>query len=205
LNGEYYGILNVRDRIDTYYLASRYNLLTRKVDLLENKNAAKNGTDEHWQKVLDLIRETDPEHNGFLAEIERLIDVKSFIDYYIANIYIANTDWPSNNTAWWRYRGASGEDTGINGNVRTRSAWEDGRWRWLMYDTDTAFRLEGDKGVGFNALVFATEEGNTSWPNPDWATFMLRTLLKNGEFQQRFIARFSDLMNTAFEPARAEQ
>lgn len=55
----------------------------------------------------------------------RLIDVRSFAEYYAANIYTAHCyDWPSMNKAAWR-------------SVRqTDSSFGDGRWRWLSFDTN---------------------------------------------------------------------
>lgn len=66
-----------------------------------------------------------------------------------------------------------------------------------MFDVDTAL-----DAPDHNTLAFSTEAGNTAWPNPDWSTIMLRTLLENAEFRARFIIRFSDLMNSTFQSPR---
>jgi len=45
-----------------------------------------------------------------------------------------------------------------------------------------------------------TYEGDTSYQNPTWATFLLRNLLKSEEFKGQFINRFAELLNTTFKP-----
>jgi hypothetical protein len=55
-----------------------------------------------------------------------MIDMESCIDYYATEIYIANTDWPSNNEALWRAKDEKG------------SGYLDGKWRWAFYDLNCA-------------------------------------------------------------------
>ena len=49
------------------------------------------------------------------------MDINQFINYYIAQIYVFNQDWPQGNIKYWRPQTASG------------------RWRWMLYDLDFGF------------------------------------------------------------------
>lgn len=200
INGEYYGLLNARERKDSRYLAARFNLAKHKqLDLIsvevqtEGKSAfalqAKTGTDLHWQQVLDYVAHSDRQAAGFMPGLEQLIDVDSFIDYYAASIFLVSHDWPVNNNAFWRYSARTAADA-------TNPA-ADGRWRWLLYDRDNAFHRTAD-----NTLEFATRANSERWNNPDYTTFMLRSLLENPAFAERFVSRFNDLLNTSFMPER---
>lgn len=191
-NGEYNGILNARDRQDKYYLSNYYKLPNNKVDLINNEKDVKEGDIEHWNKTIQFVKDTPKEDYDFFPELEKWIDVASFIDYQATQIYIANTDWPGNNIRYWRYKGTSNHPL-------SKTGFTDGRWRWLLFDLDASG--SGKKYEHFS-LDFATIAGNEAWPNPDWSTFMLRTLLENSEFKQRFITRFSDLLNSTFESKR---
>lgn len=231
LNGEYYGLLTARDRQDQHYLASMYHLPTRKVDILERHFEPDRGDADHWQPVLDLVETADKGSDAFYHDVSRLIDLDNFIDYHIAQIYIANTDWPANNVALWRYAGGDGEDDNERGKgdgVETAEAQEfhgtesadghephgteraeaqelhgaDGRWRWLMFDTDQSMRPGLRRGPRYNTLEVATD--TTSRPNRRWATNVLSSLLQNPQFRERFVTRFIDLLNTAFLPERFE-
>ena len=57
------------------------------------------------------------------------MDMDNYIDYQILQIFAANSDWPGNNIAYWR---VTNPQAGAEGAL-------DGRWRWLVQDTDGAF------------------------------------------------------------------
>ncbi len=199
INGEYWGIHNIRERIDEYYLQGRYGTDKDEVVILENNgiiDVGKEGDDIHYRETIQYLREHDITRPEVLAWMGTRIDMDNFIDYQIAQIYYANHDWPGNNVRLWRYRAKAG---GYDPN----GGWKDGRWRWILYDTDFGFSLyNGPSGYNHPTLAFATQAGGPEWPNPDWSTFLLRTLLRNTEFKTRFINRFADLVNTAFEPGK---
>lgn len=186
INGEYMGILNARDRKDHYYLAAAFDLPDDDVDLLKQEMRVDRGSRRGYFKLLELIENSDRASAGFYQALEKRIDIDSFIDYFAASIYIARTDWPKNNIAWWRYAG----------DPDKRGSAADGRWRWLLYDADGAFTIDHD------SLSYAVGELDDPRPVPEWASFMLRALLENPRFSQAFIARMSDLMNTTFQPQR---
>ncbi|MCK9466330.1 MAG: CotH kinase family protein [Thiopseudomonas sp.] len=193
INGEYYGILNARDRKDHYYISSLYELPNKKIDLLETKSLVKKGDSKSWGELLAFIDNSE-DRSGyeFYNKISDFISIDSFIDYYVAELFIANADWPNNNIAYWRYKGAKKHPI-------TTQGFTDGRWRWIMYDTDAA----GDWAdtPDLDMLSYATAVGSTG-RNPDWSTFMLRKLLENTIIKELFIIRFSDLLNTYFVPDR---
>lgn len=147
------------------------------------------GSAEHWQQVLDFVEKAKKHSPEFISELAAYIDIDSFIDYKVAEIYVANIDWPSNNIRYWRYSGSKKYPL-------TTSGYTDGRWRWLMYDLDEAGR-EAD----LNMLIQAIDKGAYSRSAP-WAAFMLRSLLESPEFKQKFITRYSDLINSTFLPER---
>ena len=121
---------------------------------------------------------TDP---AVYDSISKWIDVDNHINYNIAQIFIDNRDWPGNNIKYWRPQS------------------NDGKWRWMLYDTDFGFGVPW-MGLGYNVntLQFAVEENGPDWPNPPWSTFLFRKLLENSNYQQRFINIFCDMFNTIF-------
>jgi len=185
LNGEYYGILNARERRDGIYLEHNYGVEQDKIDLIKDNQKAQIGDIEHWDAFIALIDDMNAESDDFYEDVGHLIDIKSFIDFYGSSIYLSRGDWPSNNNAYWRSTQQQSVLTG------------DGRWRWLLYDADDAM-----SSTDYNRLKFATKKGGTTWPNPDWATKPLRTLLKNPEIRNQFIIRLADLINSTFVPER---
>jgi len=130
---------------------------------------------------------------------QEYLDIDNFIDYYITNIYSANTDWPANNNVFWRYQTDNGgyDDTG--------EWYTDGRFRWVIKDMDWGFGLMGQ--ASSDTLAHAMNEssssmsgggGNSGFTSAE-STLMFRKLLENEEFLEKFINRFCDVMNTNYE------
>ncbi len=199
INGEYWGLINLRERLDRYYIASHYSIDPDDVAMVENHDGLQEGTAADRQDFLALrayIAEHDMADPAHYAYVSDRMDVQNFALYNAAEIYVKNTDWPANNVLAWRKRTPD----------RSPNAppWWDGRWRWIPFDLDFGF---GPTWEGYDAshdtLSFATAAGGTSYPNPEWATVMLRKLLGNPEFRRLFIDAMADHMNTTFQPAHA--
>ncbi len=189
INGEYYGLLNARDRKDHYYISSLYNLPNKNIDLLKQKNIAQRGSSKSWIDLLNqLEKHQDKNDINYYNKVNSHISISSFIDYYIAEIFIANADWPNNNISYWRYKGTDKHPI-------TEDGYTDGRWRWFMYDTDAAGQWANLPDL--DMLSYATAIGSKG-RNPDWSTLPLRILLENEEIKEQFITRFTDLLNTHF-------
>ncbi|NLW02224.1 MAG: hypothetical protein GX027_03040 [Clostridiaceae bacterium] len=201
INGEFWGIYNIREAFDEYFIRDNYNVDLNEIVILEG-NSGPDGMDLYYGReedvksfndLIDFARLNDlsvPENYEYVAN---QIDIDNFIVYHAAQIYFGNTDWPGSNVKVWRKRTNNIEPDSPPGH--------DGRWRWLLYDTDFGFALYNiHSTVSHKTLEFATEPGGTEWPNPDWSTVLLRSLLTNEEFKTRFITTFVDLLNTRFSP-----
>jgi hypothetical protein len=192
LNGEYWGIHNIRERIDKYYLAGKFGVDEEQVDILENNMSVDEGENQHYTETIDYITRYGVTLSAAYEYIKTRIDVTSYIDYMIAQIFMVNTDWPGNNIKYWRlqtpeYLSGSG-------------AGKDGRWRWILYDADFTFGIYTASEYSYNMMTFVTRTDGPSWPNPPWSTFLFRKLLENESFKTDFIVRFCDQLNTAFKP-----
>ena len=182
INGEFWGLHNIRDRIDKYYLAYRAGANPGAIYLLTgpaNTHDVKEGNNIHYQNMLRHIERHDislPENYEMLAQ---MMEIPNFIDYHIAKQYLAVYDYPGNNIDFWRPRTAGG------------------KWRWIFYDNDEAMI-----NTDLNSIEHSTLEGGTEWPNPDWSTFLFRSLLKNNTFRELFVERYSWHLTHTFETER---
>lgn len=180
INGEYWGVHNLREKINENYIASNHEVDPDNIDLLENDGSVILGDASRYHQLIDFLSTYDLTISGNYDQVKSYMDVDNFINYQITEIYCDNTDWPGNNLKFWRAR------------------TPDGVWRWLLYDTDFGFGLYDEYGYSHNTLEFATEENGPSWPNPPWSTFIFRKLLENQDFRYDFINRFADFLNTYF-------
>jgi hypothetical protein len=196
INGEYWGILNIREKRDDNYFKRVYGVDGADLDLLENDGIQTEYIESG--DAIDFASLTNYMENNSLAAdanynyITTRIDPDNFMDYFIANIYMDNGDWPGTNTVFWRKRVpyTPGASDGL-----------DGRWRWVFHDMDDTFGVSTDS-YNHNNLASATATSGPVWPNPAWSTLFLRRMLENANFKTAFINRFADLMNTTFLPSR---
>jgi len=189
INGEYWGLLNLREHFDTDFFSEKYGIPEKDIELVEN-NAVIEGDPAHWTQVTAFFSKSDLRREESYRQAASLIDIDSFIDHQIASIFMANVDWPHNNVKAWRYRGDSAQ--------YTSKGVLDGRWRWLQYDADMALTFPATKTLA-GAL---DPRGTRDLDGVEWSTLLLRKLMENPDFQARFINRFADLLNTVFDPQR---
>ena len=195
INGEFWGLINIRERLDQFYLGAHYGLDPAQVAIIENAVEIDAGTTADRDAMLQLriyAAQNDLRNSVHFDHMAARMDLDNFLLYNIVQIYTNNTDWPGNNRLAWRVSGGA-----PGGSVQPG----DGRWRWLIFDLDTAFGPDGSGGHQHNTLAYATSPVETG-KNPPWSTVKLLRLLENETFRNRFINLFADHMNTTFRPAR---
>ncbi|MDR0324547.1 MAG: CotH kinase family protein [Oscillospiraceae bacterium] len=211
LNGEFWGLYEIRERIDEHFVNSNYKLGDSNAAVLENqghdeaadfpKDYVLYGEMNEW--FADNPDLSDPK---MYAEAQRFIDIDNVIDYYIVQTYANNLDWPANNVEIWRYQTEGYPEAG------TPLSSKDGRWRYILKDLDQTYGLYGQNVVNWNQFtrMFDTT-GNLRYPNggddfaaKPWATAVFRALCTNGDFVKKFINRYCDLMNTHMKPSVVE-
>lgn len=158
VNGEFWGIYNIRERYDDHYFANHYDIDTKKVAVMEISNSSdgpevSEGDESdlaYVQEVWSFFENNSLKEAANYQKAQEYIDVDNFIDYQIANIYSGNTDWPANNNVFWRYKTD-------NGGYDAEAEWyKDGRYRWVLKDMDFGFGLMGQ--VSNDTLAHAMSE-----------------------------------------------
>jgi len=190
INGEYWGIHNIRERYDQHYLKRVYGLQEDEVDLLTGRHYADPGDNEHWLAMREYADEHDLSEESHFRHMTTQMDMDSYLDYYASQIFYANNDWPHNNIDYFRKR-VSYDSTAEPGH--------DGRWRWMMRDLDRSFNLSTQDDFDMIEWVTLKEDGRYG---EEWPNLLLRNLLENDQFRISFINRIADLLNTTFQKDR---
>lgn len=180
INGEYWGVHNIRERQDKHYLEQLHNIDDDNLDIVEYNiinggPIAEEGTMDFYEGLLYFLQENDLSQNETYQEISEMVDIDNFIDQHVSQLYFANTDFPENNNSFWRERST------------------DGIWRWMFYDCD-ACMIRSQHNHLFDNLG----EGEIHNLRPAWSMVLFRSLLRNEEFRNRFVSRFRTLLNTTF-------
>jgi len=201
LNGEYWGIYHIRERLDDKYLKEHYDLDDDKVailDVFETPEVQEGDSTDvlaYTDDIINYLKTHSITEQSTYDYIKTKIDIENYIDYYVSEIFFGNTDWPGNNMCIWRYKTEDGQ-------YHPEAPYgQDGRWRWMLKDTDFGFGLYG-ASVSHNTLAFAAGDKYEDYANEEWAVFLFKTLLQNEEFRNEFISRFADQLNTSFVPSR---
>lgn len=202
LNGDYWGIYNIRERYNRDYFIQNYADYK-----LEAKNIIVSATHDNFAKkgfpkikigkekdgdsylnLINFVRNKNLEITSNYQGVINKIDLNNFIDYNIAEMFYANHDWPHANYKFWRYNNNIFEET---------SSPLDGRWRWLIYDTDYGFALDGPKNM--NHLVKDDALSLDMFYKLDREEYVFKNLFDNADFRNKFVSRYFDLLNSAFK------
>lgn len=179
-NGEYYGIHSIRERSNENYFATNYGFDENAIDLLKSDNSATAGSSADYIALEDYVQNNDIRDSGVYAFVERQMDIDNFINYMQTEMFIANQDWPGNNLKKWR------------------STAPLTKWKWFLYDLDWGFGNGHSQYADIDMFHFVTDTTVTGYPNGTEYTVLIRNLLKNPTFKNRFINRFAALVRTKF-------
>lgn len=187
LNGDYWGIYNLREKISEHFVASLADIDKDDLDLLEIEGSIVHGSNDQYMDLINFVETHSLSSDADFEYIRERVDLDNFIEYQFAQIYFDNQDWPGNNIKYWK------------------SHEPGGRWRWILYDTDFGFGTWGPGNYQRNTLAFATNPSGPTWPNPPWSTLLLRKFLNNVAFKNEFILKASDMLNSNFRPEQVTQ
>jgi hypothetical protein len=185
LNGEYWGIQDLREKINANYLEENHFVDPYKVNLLVANSTVIEGANSAYVQLTNFLNSNSLESELNYKQAESKIDVNNYIQYQLAQIYIDNRDWPGNNIKYW--------NTNDQGSL----------WRWIMYDTDFGFGYKGSTAYNFNTLNWALTPDATTGANRPWATLLFRRMISNPGFKKEFANQYADRINRNFSSERA--
>ncbi len=174
INGEYWGIYYVEEKPDEHYLADHLGVDKDHVTIIKEWVETECGDPANFNALYAWMAQADLSDEEQYAYAEAQIDIHSFIDYFIFEIFVENLDWPATNLRCWQEG--------------------DGKWRWIFYDGDGCLEEQG-----FDAFANAVYEGDATWPSSRRATLFFRKLLENDHFKEQFASRFNELAVTVFD------
>lgn len=183
LNGEYWGIYNIRERYNSEYPAVHYNLDPDSIMLIKSGNAVTSSAEtmEAYKYMQDVITQCDLVYDDTYALACDLVDIQSLIDYCCINLYLDNRDVGLGyNTALWR-------------TTQEGTPYSDGKWRFMLFDLDECIFPDSN--------LF---KGRENWmaEHPLLTDPVVLSLLDNETFRRQFCITFMDLANADFSYGR---
>lgn len=191
INGQYIGVLNVREPNNKHYVYANYGWDDDEIDQFEmspdSGYVQKCGTEASYIQLVDNLS-VDAANSNTYAEICKLLDIDAYVYYMATEFYLGNWDWPQNNVKGFRKS-------------------EDGKYRYVLFDLDGSFN-GGDPFSGFMGKEIYTFD--QLYPRSlgritDQIRFvtLFRNLLNNSEFRKKFIDTFCLIGGSVLEANRS--
>jgi hypothetical protein len=184
LNGKYWGIQNIREKINEHYLAQNFDVDKDNVDILRQNGVKRHGSSKNYKYLLNYLRTHDLSKDANVARLAEFMYIDDFIRYNIAETYSDNRD--------------------AGGNIRYfRELTDSAKWRWVFYDLDLGLANNTYTGYKRNTIKKFTNVNHEAWPDPAWSTFIIRKLLTNKKLQHLYINTLCDFFATVLKPELA--
>lgn len=146
-NGEYYGIHDMREKLNEHFVETNYGIDSKTVDIIKHVDdviTAGGGSSAEYEQMLQFIASNDftGSENKNYEYIKSIMDVGNYADYMAAQIYYRNGDWPNNNVRAWRAPNQG--------------------WKFMVFDLDHGFGWDWAVS-GFNSYYSADGASMFDW------------------------------------------
>lgn len=182
VNGEFWGISFMRDRLRKEHWAYHFNLIEDNVITVQCRgdlNCEIQDGDaldyQNFESLRSFILTNDMSIAENYAFFKDNFDVQSYIDHLVTNIFAGNTHYEP---TFWKVRSPENDNFG------------DGKWRVSLNDLDVSTR------------VFSTFINGEFFASIGNGANLHRSLQASPEYKLNFINRFADHLNTTFIPSR---
>ncbi|HOW25099.1 MAG TPA: CotH kinase family protein [Bacteroidales bacterium] len=191
-NGEYWGIYAIREKVsdhdytDYYYNQGKYDI---QYIMLWGGTWAEYGGDqalEDWYTLYNYIVTHDMSNPEYYQTVTSQYDMTSLVDYVIINSYVVCSDWLNWNVGWWRGLNPQGTH---------------GKWGYILWDEDATFgHYINYTGIPAQSPYVSPcyQDDLAGWQDPENHVVILNKLRENPDFEQYYVSRYIDLLNTAF-------
>lgn len=178
LNGEFWGVHMLRDKIDEHHLENLYGIDKDSVDILQSNADIIEGDNAEYLDLLNYVSNNNLTFQVNYEYVKSKINIENFTDYFITQIYFNNREWPHNNIKYYKAN-AAGE-----------------KWNWILFDLDITSGAWSACNADNDAYLWMSD----SVGYPAWSRVLFIKLSENQEFRNYFCNRFADLKNTIFNP-----
>lgn len=185
INGNYFGLYELREKIDEEFFVVYEDADEDSIDLLSlsywNNSVLRplNGSVEPFFEAAQAFNALDPASTEFWDLADQYFDMQWYTDYIIGESWMSNTDWPGNNIRIYR------------------SDKTNYRWRFCLIDMELALLPNGWTDCYFDHINHMLAQD----PANPFINVWLKGM-QNARFRNYFINRFADLMNTSYKIER---
>ena len=213
LDGEYWGHYVLQDDVSDNFLQEKRGVVKENVVVykgsddpqylsygykLDEGELPAGETDESYylRETLQFLDSHDLSEDAAYQEfIEKYMSEDSAVDYFAIMLYLNNRyDWPGKNWSIWR----------TLDDDRNNQAYEDGRWRFCIYDmdltTNTTWNGWGNlEGVSEDQIFNLAKDVGGNIPKKLYSNMM-----KNASYREKLADKIKKLSTEVFTEALAD-
>jgi len=174
VNGNYWGVYYLRERISPHSICQFEGWENPdSVDLLEGAEiSVVQGSSETYHQMMNFVRKYGVSSDENLEKLRQIVDVENYLDYVILQMFCNNQD--------------------LNNIRMYRNAEGDGKWRWILFDTDLALRASRNCVEEW----LSTSSGGKVGSITSQSNVLFVELMKNPRIEEYFLIRFGELLAT---------
>lgn len=186
IDGEYWGLYMLRKPYKEADIQERYDVQEEKVIFV------KNGENENWdhrhlyEEFYQFMKYSDMSIQANYEKAKNMMDIQSYLDYFCANMYLANANYGIEGSCMWRTVNSQG------------AGYADGKWRWLVGQMDHTM---GSTQLG----NFSTSSIDTFLQEGVVNDYIFMSLRKNEEFREQFRDTMYKMQNEIFTVERVAE
>lgn len=187
INGVYFGLYEMREKLDREFYEVYDNFNGGDVDVLSlsywygGQLRATDGDVQHYWDTWSMVQDV-PINSQFEETVNQWYDMRYYTDYIISETWMGNTDWPYNNIKI--YRSDSTEQ----------------KWRFATIDMELSLMPNGWTDCNFNGLQHVLDYGEG-----DPYTGLWCRAIQDNSYRNYFINRYADVLNTSYRVERLVQ
>ncbi|MBK6329113.1 MAG: CotH kinase family protein [Bacteroidetes bacterium] len=186
INGQYWGLYELREKFDTEYFKEQDTATVSTVDILSQsyfyqnvlRSVSGNPVDT-FINAYNAFKTLNTNSPLYWDSADHYFDMTHYNDYIIGQSWMGNTDWPQNNIKIYR------------------SDKTNNRYRFCIIDQELAMNPNGWTNCTYDHIDYMLNQN----PNNPYINVWLKSM-QNTRFKTYFINRFADLMNTSYDTAR---
>jgi len=175
INGQYWGIYNMRDPIGPKTLSIQHGVDPENIRIATGEGLYPSRQFANVRQYISTHSSKDPES---MAWIETRVDLSSFMDWLLLEMFLDNRD--GGNCRYW-----------------TADA-PNSKWRWVFYDLDLGMNYPNS-----DTVVRTLSPGGREVPTD--VMMLYSWLIRSPAFKERFLKRASHMYKEVFSPTRVEQ
>ena len=187
LNGEYWGVYMLKGEYDAELIAEKYGVDADNVSVIQYGIDGSSPLEQHgYADLYRYVTENDLSVEENYRNVTEQMDVDNYLEYFCANMYLANSLYGSDYVTAWRTDSVGAGE------------YEDGRWRYLMP------RMDGSMANSASSRLSTDSIDSYLMPSVTEDAFF-QSLMQNEEFRTKLQSTMERMAAEVFAPEKAEQ